>query len=129
MYASHVCVICMPQPLSWRGCLNHTGQGRLPWLLLLLVMLGTAVIVAAAAAAAARPSGTKLAGGVTLGASTGGGMLYVEPPAAVAGNNELAAARAEALSAEEAVLWELSGRLMGVIDDVSGVSTRKDTLP
>jgi hypothetical protein len=33
-------------------------------------------------------------------------------------NNELMSARAEALSAEEAVLWDLSARLMGVLDDV-----------
>jgi hypothetical protein len=33
-------------------------------------------------------------------------------------NNELMSARAEALSAEESVLWDLSARLMGVLDDV-----------
>jgi hypothetical protein len=37
-------------------------------------------------------------------------------------NNELCAARAEAMAAEEAVLWELSGRLMGCLDDVETVS-------
>jgi hypothetical protein len=37
-------------------------------------------------------------------------------------NNELFAARAEAMAAEEAVLWELSGRLMGCLDDVETVS-------
>lgn len=36
-------------------------------------------------------------------------------------NNELMSARAEALSAEEAVLWDLSARLMGVLDDVQQV--------
>jgi hypothetical protein len=37
-------------------------------------------------------------------------------------NNELMSARAEALSAEENVLWDLSARLMGVLDDVELVS-------
>jgi hypothetical protein len=37
-------------------------------------------------------------------------------------NNELFAARAEAMAAEEAVLWELSGRLMGCLEDVETVS-------
>lgn len=41
-------------------------------------------------------------------------MLYVEPPAAVPLNNELGAAKAMAASAEEDVLYALSGRLMGV---------------
>jgi dsDNA-specific endonuclease/ATPase MutS2 len=57
-----------------------------------------------------------------LGTSVGGGILYIEPAAVVSLNNELAAARAESLAAEEAVLWELSGRLMGVLEDVETVS-------
>lgn len=58
---------------------------------------------------------------MALGASPGGGILFVEPPSVVSLNNELAAARAEALAAEEAVLWELSGRLMVCLDDVEAV--------
>ncbi len=96
-----------------------------------------------------------------LGTSQGGGILYVEPPAAVGTNNELAAARGEALglflpaallakpravsasqplcpgpcpyshrshlyylptgeafSAEEAVLYDLTARLMGIHAEV-----------
>jgi hypothetical protein len=37
-------------------------------------------------------------------------------------NNELMSARAEALAAEESVLWDLSARLMGLLDDVQLVS-------
>ena len=37
-------------------------------------------------------------------------------------NLELIAARAEAMAAEESVLWGLSGRLMGVLPDVTAVS-------
>jgi hypothetical protein len=39
-------------------------------------------------------------------------------------NLELIAARAEAMAAEEAVLWDLSGRLMGVLHDVQAVGFR-----
>jgi dsDNA-specific endonuclease/ATPase MutS2 len=53
-----------------------------------------------------------------LGSSQGGGVVYVEPPAAVPANNELAAARGEAFSAEEAVLYSLTGKLMGVLPQV-----------
>jgi len=49
-----------------------------------------------------------------LGSSPGGGLMYVEPPAAVSLNNELAAARGECYSAEEEVLWDLTGRLYGM---------------
>ncbi len=49
--------------------------------------------------------------GILLGASGAGGLQFVEPPAAVPLNNELAAARAEALAADEAVLWRLTGRV------------------
>lgn len=44
------------------------------------------------------------------------------PPQVVGLNLELIAARAEAMAAEEAVLWDLSGRLMGVLHDVQAVS-------
>jgi hypothetical protein len=37
-------------------------------------------------------------------------------------NLELIAARAEAMAAEEAVLWDLTVRLMGVLSDVTAVS-------
>ena len=46
---------------------------------------------------------------------TSQGTWYLEPPAAVPLNNELAALRAEAAAAEEAVLW----RLTGVVSDSS----------
>jgi hypothetical protein len=36
-------------------------------------------------------------------------------------NLELIAARAEAMAAEESVLWDLSGRLMGVLHDAEAV--------
>lgn len=57
-----------------------------------------------------------------LGSSVGGGMLFIEPGQVVTLNNELAAARAEAMAAEESVLWELSGRVMGVQDDIEQVT-------
>jgi dsDNA-specific endonuclease/ATPase MutS2 len=76
---------------------------------------------ATAAAAAAAVSGTRINNGVMLGSSVGGGMTYIEPAQVVSLNNELMAARAEAMAAEEAVLWELSGRLMGCLDDVETV--------
>lgn len=56
-----------------------------------------------------------------LGSSVGGGIVFIEPAQVVSQNNELAAARAEAMAAEENVLWELSGRVMGVQDDVEMV--------
>ncbi|KAF6255024.1 hypothetical protein COO60DRAFT_258769 [Scenedesmus sp. NREL 46B-D3] len=64
------------------------------------------------------PAGTRVNNGVMLGSSVGGGMTYIEPAQVVSLNNELLAARAEAMAAEEAVLWELSGRLMGCLEDV-----------
>ena len=69
----------------------------------------------------AAPAGTKLNNAVLLGTSRSGGLSFLEPAGLVGLNNELLAARAEALSAEENVLWELSGRLMGVLDDVQTV--------
>jgi dsDNA-specific endonuclease/ATPase MutS2 len=53
-----------------------------------------------------RSAGAGKAGGIVLG--SGAGVQYVEPASAVALNNELAAARAEALAAEEAVLASLT---------------------
>ncbi len=53
-----------------------------------------------------------------LGTSQGGGVVYVEPPAAVPLNNELAAARGEAYSAADDVLFSLTGKLMGVLPEV-----------
>ncbi|WIA23370.1 hypothetical protein OEZ85_000133 [Tetradesmus obliquus] len=64
------------------------------------------------------PAGTRINNGVMLGSSVGGGLTYIEPAQVVSLNNELMAARAEAMAAEEAVLWELSGRLMGCLEDV-----------
>lgn len=55
-------------------------------------------------------AGESKGGGVVLGA--GPAVQYVEPGAAVPLNNDLAAARGEALSAEEAVLWSLTGRII-----------------
>jgi len=57
--------------------------------------------------------------GILLGASGAGGMQFVEPPAAVPLNNELAAARAEALAADEAVLWRLTGRVADAEADLT----------
>jgi dsDNA-specific endonuclease/ATPase MutS2 len=57
----------------------------------------------AVAAGGARPRGSLL-----IGSGGGGSMEYYEPGVTVALNNELTAARAEALSAVESVLWELS---------------------
>lgn len=54
--------------------------------------------------------------GLILG--TGPGVVYVEPPAAVPLNNELGIARAEAASAEEAVLWRLTGQVADVVDSL-----------
>ncbi len=56
--------------------------------------------------------------GILLGASDSGSMQFIEPPAAVPLNNELAAARAEALAAEEAVLWRLTGRVADIEVDL-----------
>ncbi|GBF93591.1 DNA mismatch repair protein [Raphidocelis subcapitata] len=64
-------------------------------------------------------AGTKVAGGVMLGSMPGGGVVFIEPPQVMGINLELIAARAEAMAAEEAVLWELTGRLMGVLHDVT----------
>jgi hypothetical protein len=50
-----------------------------------------------------------------LGSTPGGGMVFIEPPSAVMLNNDLMAARAEAMAAEESVLWELTGKLLGVL--------------
>jgi len=47
---------------------------------------------------------------VVLG--TGAGVVYVEPRAAVGLNNDLSAAQAEAMAAEEAVLWRLTGLII-----------------
>ncbi|KAG2444932.1 hypothetical protein HXX76_001668 [Chlamydomonas incerta] len=67
----------------------------------------------------ALPGGTKLpAGGVLLGSAPGGSLVYVEPAAAVAMNNELGAARAEAQAAEEQVLWNLTGLVMGALEEL-----------
>lgn len=63
--------------------------------------------------------GESKGGGVVLG--TGTGVQYVEPGAAVPLNNDLAAARGEALAAEEAVLWQLTGLIIdhhGVLADL-----------
>eukprot|EP00198_Chlamydomonas_reinhardtii_P000810 XP_001690145.1 predicted protein [Chlamydomonas reinhardtii] len=67
----------------------------------------------------ALPGGTKApSGGVLLGSAPGGSLVYVEPAAAVAMNNELGAARAEAQAAEEQVLWNLTGLVMGCLDEL-----------
>lgn len=63
-------------------------------------------------------AGTKVPNGVLLGQAPGGSMLYVEPPGAVALNNELGAARAEAQAAEESVLWQLTGLVMGSLEEL-----------
>lgn len=62
------------------------------------------------------PGGGAQPKGVLLGSSPGGSILYIEPPAAVPLNNDLAAARGEAYAAEEAVLWRVTGEVMGEID-------------
>lgn len=54
--------------------------------------------------------------GILLGSSAG--CLYVEPPAAVALNNDLAAARGEAATAAEAVLWRLTGDVIDAVSDL-----------
>ncbi|EFJ45039.1 hypothetical protein VOLCADRAFT_40753, partial [Volvox carteri f. nagariensis] len=62
---------------------------------------------------------TKIANGVLLGSSPGGGFLqYIEPPGVVPLNNELGAARAEAQAAEEAVLWQLTGLVLGSLEEL-----------
>eukprot|EP00798_Chlamydomonas_sp_ICE-L_P011589 gene11589-34292_t len=71
--------------------------------------------------------GDKMVNGIVLGSSPGGGMMYIEPQAAVPFNNELIGARAIAMEAEEEVLFELSGKLMGIVDDVL-YSFKEDTL-
>eukprot|EP00891_Asterochloris_glomerata_P006948 jgi/Astpho2/6948/e_gw1.00107.204.1_t len=58
--------------------------------------------------------------GILLGASTGnlavcdagGSAYYMEPPAAVALNNERGAARSQVITAEENVLWWLTGLII-----------------
>lgn len=57
--------------------------------------------------------------GVVLG--SGVGVQYVEPGAAVPLNNDLAAARAEALTAEEAVLWQLTGLVIDHHAELAGL--------
>ncbi|GLC37921.1 hypothetical protein PLESTF_000610400 [Pleodorina starrii] len=64
------------------------------------------------------PAGTKISNGVLLGSSPGGSLQYIEPPAVVGANNELGAARAEAAAAEEAVLWDLTGLVMGALEEL-----------
>jgi dsDNA-specific endonuclease/ATPase MutS2 len=59
--------------------------------------------------------------GILLGSGGGGSVMYLEPPAAVPLNNELAAARGEAFSAEEAVLWRLTGRVVEAAEDLQRV--------
>lgn len=54
-------------------------------------------------------------------------MVFIEPEAVVGFNNDLVAARAEALAAEEEVLWKLTGQLLGVIEQVQQVGG--DRLP
>lgn len=54
-------------------------------------------------------------GSMLLGSAPGGSIVYVEPPGVVPLNNELGAARAMAESAEDDVLQDLTGRLMGVL--------------
>eukprot|EP00892_Ulva_mutabilis_P010253 jgi/Ulvmu1/75/UM001_0078.1 len=65
------------------------------------------------------PAGEAKGGGVVLG--TGAGVKYVEPGAAVAMNNDLAAARAEAMSAEEGVLWGLTGLIIDRHAELAGL--------
>ncbi|GIL91154.1 hypothetical protein Vretifemale_18815, partial [Volvox reticuliferus] len=64
------------------------------------------------------PAGTKISNGVLLGSSPGGSLQFVEPPAAMGLNNELGAARAEAQAAEEAVLWQLTGLVLGSLEEL-----------
>ena len=45
-------------------------------------------------------------------------MLYVEPAACVPLNNELSAVRAECYSAEEAVLWRLTGLVIDEVEEL-----------
>lgn len=56
-----------------------------------------------------------------LGSSPGGGILYIEPPSVVGLNNELNNVRAEAFNAEDAVLWRLTGHLMGSLSEVQAM--------
>lgn len=56
--------------------------------------------------------------GILLGTSPGGGAFYIEPPAAVPLNNDLGAAKGEAATAVENVLWQLTGRIIDKLDDL-----------
>ncbi|KAK9807992.1 hypothetical protein WJX73_000666 [Symbiochloris irregularis] len=49
--------------------------------------------------------------GMLLGSTAGGSMMFIEPPSAVNLNNELAAARGRAKTAEDAILWKLTGAI------------------
>nr|BAD42336.1 DNA mismatch repair protein Mut2-like protein [Nannochloris bacillaris] len=49
--------------------------------------------------------------GILLGSGPGGTSWYVEPAAAVPLNNELTGAKGELTTAEEAVLWKLTGKV------------------
>ena len=55
--------------------------------------------------------------------SNGGraGVMYVEPTAAVPINNLLIAARAEAMAAEEAVLWSLTSTIIDSLEQLRSV--------
>lgn len=45
-------------------------------------------------------------------------MIYLEPPSVVQYNNNLMAARGEAMAAEEAILWQLTGTMMGLLPEL-----------
>lgn len=45
-------------------------------------------------------------------------MMFIEPPSAVNLNNELAAARGRAKTAEEALLWRLTGAIADDMDSI-----------
>lgn len=47
--------------------------------------------------------------------------MYIEPAAAVSVNNELIVARAEAMAAEEAVLWSLTASIVEHVDQLRAV--------
>lgn len=59
--------------------------------------------------------------GVLLGTSAGGALYYVEPAAAIGPNNELGAAKGEAMAAEESVLWKLTATVIEAVDDLQNV--------
>ena len=56
--------------------------------------------------------------GILLGTSPGGGNYYIEPPSAVHLNNEMMAAKGEAVAAEEAVMWKLTGQISDNLEDI-----------